>query len=1048
MADSEQKWQRVGVDSYLEAGPSETPVVPHRGRIEVLPFELLSWADFESLQWRILRDVEGLRHPWLYGDPGQRQLGLDIVAEQADGKGVALQSKRVKVFGPSQILAAVDAFRKTKRPFDVSRLILGVSRDIRTTKALDKFKELQRELEPVEFELWDQKELSRRLKAAPEIVIEYFGMQVAEAFCDPFALRPRVVPPADSIEIRRALARTPEATTGAGEKVARAKEQAETDPNAALILVEEAQASLSDVGFDGHSAQHEDLRSSLLVAVGRGEEATRRRLDQLWLALDKGQTTAANIASRGVRRIADQVDTNAAREDAAVAALAVTLYENPLAVVPDFDELKVGSVLDRARLAILAGETALASHNPQWLASHVTKLRNIAGRLLEHKDHQTHRVRLRLLAAEGSGDWVSLLGEARTLKLDYDLGALVQARHARYLANQQRFYEADASWDEATGNACLAERWTDAARWTFSRRAFRTLWNPFSANELLPVQTALSARGPDLTVLPRDEDAINNAYARLSENKLRPAAISAQRALRDAVTLSDWEGERRARRLLADVLIGAGEHLLAAEHLVLAGAGAQGESLGAERPTEFLDVTQHMTAEPWWVVGAAYRVLAKQADLVPDEVVEEVSATANTVLDSADSGDLVDVVGMAGSRYLSAIAVLAGLSDRLSLEQAEKALRHFESQPAVESNHYRYHDENEATIVAGILSAHSKLSDRCLKHLVALLNRSQSSRGKKTIRVVTERMESAAPLLQRLADGGSSWARELLESEDPKAVSTVDREQALGRLTEPLVHAPGVFTHGSGSQAVHDSVLVRTLPVRSQYEALVQLLERAADPLVTAGDRASYLIAASNLRPPSSTAKRHELMKCALGLALDPPQSTADELDAPFRHPLGTVRIQPRHDTRAEAVFLAAALARTGTDKKAVRAAALSLVGDDGVSAYWVTVALQTLGDTMAPDVGFLSGQDWALKSFAAILWSQTPEPAPVGYRLAADPDVRVRRALATHLVEHSLAQDAVTAEEQTSRPSVRAEVLAILLKDPCFSVRKAAGRYEDQPGA
>ena len=298
MAVPNRMWHPVGVDSDLERGPTSIPAVSHKGgHLELLPLEVLPWPDFESLQWRILRDVEGLRHAQIYGDPGQRQLGLDIVAMAADDSGVALQSKRVEEFGPAKITSAVDAFRRTKRPFGVRRFILGVSREIRSTQALDRFKKHQQELKPIEFELWDKRELSHRLKGAPEIVIEYFGNDIAEIFCDAFILSPRVVPNRDVVAVRQAIARTPEVTTGAGEMIARANARAEHDPAAALALVEEAQKALTDAGFAGHATQHEALRASLSMSVGRGTEAVRRRLDQLWLALDQGHTTTADIAN-------------------------------------------------------------------------------------------------------------------------------------------------------------------------------------------------------------------------------------------------------------------------------------------------------------------------------------------------------------------------------------------------------------------------------------------------------------------------------------------------------------------------------------------------------------------------------------------------------------------------------------------------------------------------------------------------------------------------------------------------------------------------------
>ena len=854
------------------------------------------------------------------------------------------------------------------------------------------------------------------------------------------------MPSRDVVAVRQAIARTPEVTTGAGEKITQARAQAEVDPAAALALVEEAQAALTAAGFAGHAAQHEALRASLLRTVGRGPEATRRRLDQLWLALEQGHSTLADMANHDIGKLAVQVNEKAARDHQAVAGRAVRLYSNPLASLPSLTDLLIGDVLDRARLAVLAGETALAAGNHEWLKKNATRMNNLAAKLPTAAQNDTLRIRLRILAAEGSGKWAPVLGDARALKLGYGLGALVQARYARHLALNQKFVEADASWDEAAGNACLAERWTDASRWIFCRRAFSVRWQPFTANDLLPVQTALSAHGPDPTVLTRDEDAIEYAFGRLADDKHRPAAIAAQRALRDAVSLSDWEGERRARRLLADVLSTSGEHLVAANHLVLAGEVNALKQLGADQTAKFLDVTPHLNARPWWIVGAAYRLITAQADLVPDDLVPVIAGHALADLRAAKKGTLVDLSGLAGSRYLGAVAALAGISERLTGEQADKVLAYFEAQPSVEPNHYRYHDEDEAKTVAGILATHPELTARGLKHLVRLLSRSEASRTTKTREAVTDRITQAHPLLEELAEADSIWARELLDSEHPEEVSAAHINKARVRLEEPLVHTPGVVTVGSGSTSLPDSILVRTLRVRDQQAALEQLLERGASPYVSAPDRASYLLAASNLRPPTDRAKRIKLLDRALALVLSPPESVADAIDAHFRHPLGAVRMNGPRDTRGEAALLAATLAKSYQDKERVRTAVLGLVGDPAASEFWVTRALQRLGNTMAPDVGFLSGQNWALKSFSAILWSKTTKPEPVGYRLAADADVRVRRVLALHLVQSQTDEDAGTlvvspngASPAEKRRNVRTTLLGFLREDPCFSVRAAA---------
>lgn len=1047
MAHNSEHWQHIGIDSYLESGPDRIPAVSHHGdRLDLLPFHDLDWPDFERLQWRILRDVEGLRHAQFYGSPGQAQAGLDLVAKSTDGSVVALQSKRVKQFGASDITNAIDAFRTTSRAFTVSRFILGVSIEVRSTQAIHQFMELERELEPVELELWDQSELSERLKDRPAIVAEYFGADIAKIFCGPFEVHPRTVPSPDVVAIRQAIARTPEATTGAREKIAQAEDLAETHPNKALAMVEQSQADLTAAGFESHARQYDALRDSLLVKLGRVSIATRSRLDQLWSALDQGHTTSADLALHRIAETVHKTNGTEGRDHLKAAQDAVRLYSNPLASVPSLADLQAADIVDRARLAVLAGETALAAHDQTWLRESATELADLAELLTAGPANDTLRTRLRILSAEGSGQWDSILDDARRLQLSYELVALVQARHARHLALAQELIEADASWDEAAGSACLAAHWTDASRWVLSRRAFRKRWKPFTSDELLPVQTALSARGPDRTVLPHSQDALEYAYISLADGKLRPAAIAAQRSLRDAVTLSDWEGERRARRLLADILSASGEHLLAANHLVLAGEINPLKQLGAEHKTEFLDVTPHLSAQPWWVVGAAYRLIATQADLVPDEALPDIVGHILAELSAAQEGTLVDLRTYTGSRYLGAIAVLAGISERLSKDQAEQVMAFFESLPPVEENHYRHQDEDESKAVAGILTTHAEVTGRALPHLVALLSRSQSSRKQKALDAVTDRMSEARPLLEELADANNTWAQELLGAVNPEEADLEKAQEARARLEKPLEHEPGVFTVGSGSNAVSDSILLQTLPPRDQQAALNQLIERGADKFVPARDRSSYLLAASNLDLPPDFEQRHAAFERAIALTVSPPMNVADSIDEDHRHPLSTFRMLGFRDSRGEAAFLAAALAVTHEEKERVRSAALKLIGDGTVSEVWTTRALQRLGKTVSPDVGFLSGQNWALRSLSAILWSETTEPDPVGYKLAADPDARVRATLARNLTQRQAKENPGTAHATPSdsgsaerRREAREAVLAILREDPAHSVRTAA---------
>lgn len=1014
------KWHPLPLGSSLNGSPSAPAPAPVIGKLEALPFNDLSWEDFERLQWRIMRDVEGLRHAHLYGDRGQAQLGLDIVALSPDGSGVALQSKKYRRFGAADVKAAVKKFRTTERPFSVDRLIIGVARPVRSTGAIDEVREQRKALDPIGLELWDAQELSYLLRGRPEIVIEFFGQPTAEAFCLPFKLDVAVVPPAEVVAIREAIARTPEVSTGAQQLFDAAAEA--SDSSEALSLIEAGQARLRDAGFHPHAAQHEKERIDLLANLERADEAARHVLDEFWAALDQGLSATAQITQSRLDELSKLApDNEQVKLSRRVAEVAIDLYVNPLAYVPAIDKLRIGRSIDQVRLALLSGETALANDDRGWISDAVPFFVELSG--ISSID-RVLRTRLRLLHAEATAEWSELLTDARRLKLGHDLLGLVTARYARDCALHERFEEADLAWDEASGSASLARQWGEASTWIFSRRAYRSRWNPFTSNELLPLQTAIRRMGTSVALLPLADGAYEDALTALSDQRLRAAAISAQRALRDAVTASDWASEEKARRALAAILIEADEPKLAAHHLVRAGATKAVEALGKSLPLDFIDILSDLDAPNYWTVGTSYRLLASQADLVPDDLVATLSERLTAELVAAEEGSRTDLRGFSTSRYNNAIKALAGIADRLEVTQADVALRHFEKQPTVEENHYRYHDEDEAIVVAKIALSHAPLADRAIRHLVALLGRSQGARNNATLDAIDRNRALAHDSLTALAEAGNPWARETLSSADPQHLDDVVAIEALVRLTTPLKHTKGVYS--VGTSAIGDSLLVAHLPSEAIDTAVAELIARAGDPHVGSSDRGDYLIAAANLSSHVSEPKRGEYFDTVVRLATAPTPSEHDKLNEGFTHKLGGFRVNGTlSGSRGQAAFLAAALAVDADQLEHVRRLSYSLLGEQ--SDYWPTRALQRLGDAVKDDLAFLASQQgWAIRSLAAILWVGHAEPAHLGSRLAADPDVRVRRALAEALAQQS----------ESSHPTVREQ----LATDPAYSVRAALG--------
>src|SRR5688500_6285532 len=79
----------VDPDQELQALPARWEGPPHQefrrpvqSNIQALPFEELTWENFERLCVRLIRREPGVDHARLYGIAGQNQHGIDIFARE------------------------------------------------------------------------------------------------------------------------------------------------------------------------------------------------------------------------------------------------------------------------------------------------------------------------------------------------------------------------------------------------------------------------------------------------------------------------------------------------------------------------------------------------------------------------------------------------------------------------------------------------------------------------------------------------------------------------------------------------------------------------------------------------------------------------------------------------------------------------------------------------------------------------------------------------------------------------------------------------------
>ncbi|MGB7522185.1 MAG: NACHT domain-containing protein [Spirulinaceae cyanobacterium] len=174
------------IPSWLEESPGSKVKPPVQTKIQELPFDKLTWENFERLCLRLVRKEANVEHCQLYGQRGDNQEGIDIYARLLDrDKYTVYQCKREKNFGPAKIKSAVDKFLKGKWAKRTNCFVLCTQESLRHKNRADEFKSQSEKLrnEGISFIAWDEDYLSNTLKNYPDIVEDFFGKPWVNAFC-------------------------------------------------------------------------------------------------------------------------------------------------------------------------------------------------------------------------------------------------------------------------------------------------------------------------------------------------------------------------------------------------------------------------------------------------------------------------------------------------------------------------------------------------------------------------------------------------------------------------------------------------------------------------------------------------------------------------------------------------------------------------------------------------------------------------------------------------------------------------------------------------
>ena len=238
--DFERPSTWVRPPAWLRLPPTAPPPPPVDTRPSLLPVDRLIWEDFERLCLRLLElEAEtvhvramGPEHSAtapvtrLYGTRGQAQFGIDVYSRDPLVLGqttnsrryVALQARRIKKVTKTALRNSVSDLLAAKWAKVARKFIYATSTSGVATQFTDEVETQAKRLARVaiELEIWDAEELSKRLRAYPEVVDDFFGRVWVNQFCgsDAATLLAHRLDGNRIAELRRGLARVYGASFG------------------------------------------------------------------------------------------------------------------------------------------------------------------------------------------------------------------------------------------------------------------------------------------------------------------------------------------------------------------------------------------------------------------------------------------------------------------------------------------------------------------------------------------------------------------------------------------------------------------------------------------------------------------------------------------------------------------------------------------------------------------------------------------------------------------------------------------------------------------
>jgi len=176
----------------LENPNTKVDKLPVESRLQKLPYDELTWENFERLCLRLAQQESEVEDCRLYGTQGDSQEGIDIYAKtESSSRYSVYQCKRQKNFGPQKIKEAVSTFLVGEWLSKSERFVLCTQEGLGTKQREDAINAQRIALNGhnVSLKIWDSNGLDAELKKHPKIVFDFFGEHWTQAFCGPESIK-------------------------------------------------------------------------------------------------------------------------------------------------------------------------------------------------------------------------------------------------------------------------------------------------------------------------------------------------------------------------------------------------------------------------------------------------------------------------------------------------------------------------------------------------------------------------------------------------------------------------------------------------------------------------------------------------------------------------------------------------------------------------------------------------------------------------------------------------------------------------------------------